>query len=176
LSNTETSNLTFSVDETAARLAHSLETIEWAVGQIPEAYTHKVPDFYEADEWGVAMNLAHLIVYDEGIANPILGDLAKGGDGLGSTKSHLEHWFAQDALDIADQPIDHLMSRFADGHRCQIEIAESFSDEAFNQPATLLFADGSGMRSGGWIATKTFQHAWEHGNAILRMELFAPRS
>jgi hypothetical protein len=25
------------------------------------------------------------------------------------------------------------------------------------------------------VATKTFQHTWEHGNAILRVALFAPR-
>ena len=26
-----------------------------------------------------------------------------------------------------------------------------------------------------WVATKTFQHTWEHGNAILRVALFTPR-
>ena len=176
MSGTSSVSTTFRVDDTALRLAQSLETIEWAVSQIPEAYMHKVPDFYDEGEWSVAMNLAHLVVYDEGIANPILGDLAKGGDGVGSTKSHLEQWFAQDALDIADRPVDELMARFADGHRRQVEIVSTFSDEAFNKPATPLFADGSGLRSAGWIATKTFQHAWEHGNAVLRMALFAPRS
>ena len=176
MSGSRSANLTFRVNDTALRLAQSLETIEWAVSETPEAYTHKVPDFYHEGEWGVAMNLAHLIVYDEGIANPILGDLAKGGDGVRSTKSHLEQWFAQDALDIADRPVHELMARFADAHRRQADVVNSFSDEAFNKPATPLFADGSGMKSAGWIATKTFQHAWEHGNAILRMALFAPRS
>jgi hypothetical protein len=40
---------------------------------------------------------------------------------------------------------------------------------------TPLFTRGETMRAPGWIATKTFQHTWEHGNALLRLALYAPR-
>lgn len=28
--------------------------------------------------------------------------------------------------------------------------------------------------SAGWVAAKTFQHTWEHGNFLLRVALFSP--
>ena len=57
------------------------------------------------------------------------------------------------------------------------EIVESAPVELFNDPKTMLW---SGRNAGrphplSWVATKTFQHTWEHGNSILRVALFAPR-
>jgi hypothetical protein len=95
----------FSVRETAGRLRQSLETVEWAVRRIPPAYSHEMPEGMVADEWSAAMNLAHLIVYDEEIANPVLASLAEGGDAVGATKSHLEQWFQPEAEAMAPDPI-----------------------------------------------------------------------
>lgn len=164
----------FSVQETADRLRQSLDTVEWAVSRIPSAYTHRLPEGSPTGEWSAAMNMAHLIVYDEEIANPVLAALADGGDAVGATKSHLEQWFQPDAEAIASDPILALAGRFASAHKRHIEIVESFSDERFNTPVTPLFTRGETLRAPGWIATKTFQHTWEHGNALLRLALFAP--
>ena len=166
----------FSVRDTADRLRQSLDTVEWAVGWIPPSYTHEIPEGTSPGEWGAAMNLAHLIVYDEEIANPVLASLAEGGDGVGATKSHLEQWFQPEAEAMAPDPIAALAGRFATAHKRHIEIVESFSDERFNTPVTPLFTRGETLRAPGWIATKTFQHTWEHGNALLRLALFAPRA
>lgn len=164
----------FSVRETADRLKQSLSTVEWAVARIPSAYTHAMPADTPPGEWNAAMNLAHLIVYDEEIANPILAALAEGTDGVGATKSHLEQWFQPNAEAMAPDPIEALVQRFGATHRRQIEIVESFTEERFNTPVTPLFTRGETLRAPGWIATKTFQHTWEHGNALLRLALFAP--
>ncbi len=168
----------FDPNETAQRLSESLATIEWAVSAIPPRFTHELPDFYPEGEWGVAMNLAHLVVYEEEIANPVLAALAAGGDGVGSVRSAMEGWFLNDALAIAGEPIDALLGRLKAARGRQIEMVESFAAERFNAPMTPLWASGrhgTPPHSAGWVATKTFQHTWEHGNAVLRMALFAPR-
>jgi hypothetical protein len=72
-----------------------------------------------------------------------------------------------------------IMARLRPARARQIEIVESFDRERFNEPLTPLWS-GSGRYGGplhppGWVATKTFQHTWEHGNAVLRVALFAPR-
>jgi hypothetical protein len=134
----------FSVRETADRLRQSLDTVEWAVRRIPPAYTRDMPDGSPTGEWSAAMNLAHLIVYDEEIANPVLASLAEAG----ATKSHLEQWFQPEAEAMAPDPIAALAGRFATAHKRHIEIVESFSDGRFNTPVTPFFTRGETLRAG----------------------------
>lgn len=149
------------------------------MAQIPEAWTHALPVFYSQDEWTVAMNMAHLTIYDEWIANPVLKSLAGGGDGVGVTKSSSESWFFDDAKALSAEPLSVLRERLRSAREEQAVIVESFSDDRFNTRITPLWSTGGHggpPHSPGWVATKSFQHAWEHGNAVLRMALFAPRA
>jgi hypothetical protein len=171
----------FDLTQTASRLRESVATVEWAVERIPEEWTHALPDTLPTDSWTVAMNLGHLIVYDELIAMPVLKALADGGDGTnvtfgGRSGSSMprEDWFLNDSRDLSVLPTGELVARLRTARDAQATMVESFSDDQFNARVTPLFGQGK-KHSAGWIATKTFQHTWEHGNAILRMALFAPR-
>ncbi len=148
-----------------------MTVIKWAAAMIPAAWTHEPP---EPGTWSVAMNVAHLVVYEEEISLPVLTGLADGGDGVGSVRSALEQWFLKDAEAIADQPLAGLVTRLVAVRRRQIDVVNRFSAEDFSRPVTPLFGGPTALKSPGWVATKTFQHTWEHGNAILRMALFAP--
>jgi hypothetical protein len=168
----------FDADETASRLRESLRSVEWAASLIPEAYTRAMPDFAAPDEWHAAMNLAHLVVYEEEISYPVLKHLAEGGDGVGATKSAIEQWFYNDAVALSSQPMGELVRRLSDVREKQIVLIEVCAPERLNERVTPLFGTGrhgTGPHSLGWVATKTFQHTWEHGNALLRLALFAPR-
>lgn len=169
----------FSIEGTAGRLRESLETIEWAVGQLPEPWHHAVPDFYAEGEWHAAMNLAHLTVYEEQLANPVLEALARGEDGVGSVRSGMESWFYGDSVAASGEPLAALMDRFRTAREREIGIVESFAKERFNEPVCPLWGGtgrhGAALQPAGWVATKTFQHSWEHGNALLRLALFVPR-
>ncbi len=168
----------FDVGETAKRLRGSLETVEWALSMVPVKYTHSLPDFYPPEDWTVAMNVAHLTIYDERIAIPLLKSLAAGGDGVGVVKSLGESWFYDDAKALSVEPLSVLGPRLRSARGDQAAVVESFSDDSFNARVTPLWATGrhgNPPHSPGWIATKSFQHTWEHGNAVLRMALFAPR-
>jgi Xaa-Pro aminopeptidase len=169
---TPDSRAAFSVTDTIQRLQDSLATLEWAVYAVPRDWTHQPP---EPDAWSVAMNLAHLVVYEEEISAPILAALAEGSDGVGSVKSAMEVWFLKDAQAIADRPVAELVERLRAVRKREAETVGAFNEAAFNRPATPLFGGPQSLRAPGWVATKTFQHTWEHGNAILRMALFAPR-
>ena len=166
----------FSVDETTARLRSSLATVQWAVAQVPAKWTHVIPDYYPPDAWSVAMNLAHMCVYEEGIAAPMLAALAAGGDGTGAIKSAREE-FLTGATELSKAPVVDILRRLTVCREEQIAVLEGYDQGRFNEPVTSAWATGqhgSAPHSAGWVATKTFQHTWEHGNAILRMALFAP--
>jgi hypothetical protein len=168
----------FSVSETVERLRGSLATIEWAVERVPDKWTHALPDFYPGDAWSVAMNLAHMTIYEEEISGPVLRALAAGGDGLGAARSRREDWFLNDAVALSHAPVSEIMRRLVAGRADQIASVAGYDEDRFNAPVTPLWASGrhgAPPHSAGWVATKTFQHTWEHGNAILRMALFAPQ-
>ncbi|MEX1253214.1 MAG: DinB family protein [Dehalococcoidia bacterium] len=170
--------LAFDIKETTTRLSDSLRTIEWAVSLVPEQWTHRLPEHYPADAWSVAMNIAHLVTYEEGLAAPMLEALAAGCDGTDVVASADER--LADAVAIADQPLDALMARLRSARGRQIEVVKDFPAERFSAPLTPLWGRhyplyGDHLHSAGWVASKTFQHTWEHGNAILRVALYAPR-
>jgi len=151
-------------------------TVQWAVAQVPERWTHAIPDYYPEDAWSVARNLAHMAVYEEGIAAPMLRDLAVGGDGAAAMRSPREE-FLTGATELSREPVEDIQHRLSVCRGEQIAIIGGYDEERFNAPATSAWASGqhgTPPHSAGWVATKTFQHTWEHGNAILRMALFAP--
>jgi hypothetical protein len=172
---TTTPGVAFRIEETVARLRDSLATLEWAAAMIPGRWTHTLRESYPPDAWSAAMNLAHLVVYEEQVAAPVLEALAAGGDGASATRSAMESWFLKDAEAIAGEPVPALLQRLRSARARQIATIESFDEARFNTPVCALWgASHSGpLRPAGWIAAKTFQHTWEHGNAILRVALFA---
>jgi len=142
-----------------------------------ETLSHDQPDFYAPGEWNVAMNLAHLVVYEERIAVPVLEALVTGSDGVGATPSSREDWFFNDAVALSRDEVGVMVERLRKARVRQIEIVEAYDAERFNGAVTPLWSSGrhgAAPHSAGWVATKTFQHTWEHGNAILRLVLFAP--
>jgi len=76
----------FGVDETITRLRDSLATIEWASSMIPVRWTHDAPPTAAPGAWNVAMNLAHLVTYEEQLALPVLRAMAQGSDGEGTVR------------------------------------------------------------------------------------------
>src|SRR5438552_1593959 len=95
----------YRVEEVAAHLAGSLRTVEWAVAQVPEQWHHRSPGgvspVFPADTWGAAMNLAHLTVYEERVAAPVLEALAVGGDARDAVPSSGEGWLLREAEEVA---------------------------------------------------------------------------
>ena len=94
-----------SAQDTARRLTDSFRSVEWAVSIVPPQWTHALPDYYGPNDWTVAMNLAHLVVYEEKFATPLLEALAAGDDGEGAVPSPGEGWLLRDATAIASEPV-----------------------------------------------------------------------
>jgi hypothetical protein len=169
----------YSTAEVARRLREALETIEWAVNEIPEKYHHDLPDFYAPDDWHAAMNLAHIVVYEEQLANPVMEALLAGGDGVGAVRSGMEAWFYGDSVTASAEPLAALLDRYRAAREQGIAVIKSFTAERFNDRICPLWqgspVHGRSLQPPGWVAMKTVQHSWEHGNALLRLALFAPR-
>src|SRR5262245_37925029 len=77
--------------EAERQLGDSLALLERFVGGARAAADHPAVAS-RTDRWGVAMNLAHLAVYEERVAAPVLEALADGGDGRGAVASAGEGW------------------------------------------------------------------------------------
>jgi hypothetical protein len=167
----------FTVADVARRLRDSLADIEFGVSLVPAEWTHVFPP-PPADAWSVAMNLAHLVVYEEELGNPILSSLARGGDGTDAVRPNMPAWWEPDAKALSGEPLDALLSRLRAARSRHVDLVESFDDTSFNTAVCPVFGarwrEGA-LHSPGWIASKTWQHTWEHGNAVLRVALFAPR-
>lgn len=170
---------TFDQAETIQRVRSSFETVAWAARMVPADFTHTLMPGLPDDAWTVAMNLAHLVMYDEGIALPILESLAAGEDGTTRVRTTNENWFYNDAVALSSEPVEAMLTRLEASRARQCELVAGFAAADFNRRWAKVFGSGvhgNAPHSPAWITTKTFQHTWEHGNAVLRAALFSPRA
>ena len=162
------------------QLDESMATLEWAVSLVPEGWSHRAPDgkmSSEEDAWSVSMNLAHLVLYEERLPTAVLESLVAGGNGL-TGLSREPSAFEEAAVALAAVPLVEILERLREARAKEFALAASFSDSAWVLPATKAwggFGYGPGLWSPARVLAKSFQHTWEHGNAILRVALFAPR-
>lgn len=135
--------------------------------------------FAAGDGWSVAQNLAHLAIYEERLGAPLLEDLACGGDGTGiGLSTPREDQFLAEWESLAQKPIETILARLHAARARHVAALMSFTEARFNAPVTTFFPPAYGRERypAGWVAAKTVQHTWEHGNTVLRVALFAPRT
>lgn len=167
--------LVFAPDEVARLLDESLAALTWALGKVPERL-HATPPRHAPGKpapWSVALNLAHMAVYEERLAGPVLADMAAGGDGSGAAPSGAEDWFERGAEDLSRELVAAIVARLHAARHGQIESVRRFTATHFNTPATPLWGGRQGpLQSAGWVAAKTIQHTWDHGNMVMQAALF----
>jgi hypothetical protein len=165
------------IDDVIRRLRDSLADLEFGLAQAPARWHHALPPggagLWPPNAWTVAMNLAHLTIYEESMALRVLRSFEPGFDPAGERRGGDESWFYNDALALSAGPIEAMLSRLRSARRQQIDLVESLGETRLNSGVTPLWPEPE--HTAGWVATKTFQHTWEHGNAILQVALFAPR-
>ncbi len=163
----------YAINDVVRRLRDSLSDLEFGLARSPEQWHQALPPELPADAWTVAMNLAHLTIYEESVALRLLGSFDPAFDPAGERRGGDEAWFYNEALALSAESIEAMLSRLRAARLGQIEIVETLGEERINSGVTPLWPDPE--HTAGWVATKTFQHTWEHGNAILQVALFAPR-
>jgi hypothetical protein len=168
----------FDPAETIRQLEESLRLLEQAVAAAPERW-HRLAPGEEAppDFWGVAMNLAHLAIYEERIAAPVLEALADGGDAADAIRpGATADWEEREAAELSREPIGRILERLRAARERQVAALGRIPDERFDVPATPLWAGvrDTALKSPAWVAAKTVQHTWEHGNSVLQIALFHP--
>ncbi len=163
------------------RLDESMATLEWAVRLVPDEWTHRAPTGRMSSEdgaWSVAMNLAHLCLYAERLPIPVLESILAGEDGVSGTWFGEPSPFEKAAIELAAAPLPAILQRLQTARSRHVDLALSFPESAWALPTTKAWG-GNGYGPAAWsparVIAKTFQHTWEHGNAILRVALFAPR-
>ena len=165
------------IDDVIRRLRDSLADLEFGLDQAPARWHHTLPPesagLWPRNTWTVAMNLAHLTIYEETMALRVLRSFEPGFDPAGERRGGDESWFYNDALALSGEPIEAMLSRLRSARRQQIDLVQSLGETRLNSGVTPLWPEPH--HTAGWVVTKTFQHTWEHGNAILQVALFAPR-
>jgi hypothetical protein len=167
-------SIAFSLERTLALLRDSLATFEYGLERVPGQWLDQraAPGL-----WSIARNVAHLAIYEEVLAAPALEDLARGGDGRavapGVPRSQAEFDLIESELEAR---IEEALMRLRSARQRQVAAVESFVEDSFNRASCILWARGPiAAHSPGWVAMKTVQHTWEHGNVVLQAMLFAPR-
>jgi hypothetical protein len=165
------------IDDVIRRLRDSLADLEFGLAQAPTRWHHTLPPesagLWPRSTWTVAMNLAHLTIYEESMALRVLRSFEPGFDPAGERRGGDESWFYNDALALSAEPIEAMLSRLRSARQQQIDLVASLGEGRLNSGVTPLWPEPH--HTAGWVVTKTFQHTWEHGNAILQVALFAPR-
>ena len=181
MSGPESQLFTYSVTETSKMLQESLNLLKWVIEKVPKDWHRRSPKDeirgLRGDDRSVAVHVAHLIVYETDLANPVLNELANGRDGTNIAKSGSMSWRIPKIIELSENPIDKLLEELRRARATHIEIVNGFDDERFNRPMTSIWStggDGTKLESPGWVATKTVQHTGEHTNTIFRFALFAP--
>jgi DinB family protein len=157
----------FTVDRAAREHAEAQSALAWAIQLIPADLAARTP---RSGGWSVAANLAHLVVYEERIAVPVLEAAVRREDGAGSVPSGDEDWLARDSETLAKDPFREIVARYRASALRHAELLTSFDDASFNVPWCSLWSeplDGA-LVSAGWVAKKSLQHTWEHGHTVIR--------
>jgi len=155
-----------SVERALSEHAAAQEALAWAIPLITVEAAARAP---VRGGWSVAQNLAHLVVYEELIALPILGASLRHEDGARYVRSFSEDWFAPESESLATAAFPQLLTRYDMGERRHAELLAQFDDEKFNTPLCSAWpVPGGRLVSAGWVAKKSLQHTWEHGNVLLR--------
>jgi hypothetical protein len=177
---TNSANPWFGVEDTQGRLQSSLDALEWGLSLVAERWIRQPP---REGDWSVATNLAHIAVYEERIAAPVLESVRDGGDGTNVSgldsegevvPSGGEDWFDAETAALAVESLEVMMERLRQARYRQIVAVGELTEDRLNK-AVVPFWGRSPLHSAGWVAAKTFQHTLEHGNSILRVALFSPK-
>ena len=87
-----------------------------------------------------------------------------------SRRDYEDLWHA-----LAKSSMDDIAERLTSARHRQIDAISAMDEATFHARSTTLWQELSpDGHSAAWVAAKTFQHTWEHGNSILRFALFAP--
>ncbi|MBS1789690.1 MAG: DinB family protein [Acidobacteria bacterium] len=173
-------NLRFSVARIAAELRDSLQQLEWVVGLIPANWHYRQPNgqirgLSDEKNRSPAVHIAHLALYEELLANPVLAELSEGRDGTRVASSGHVSWMLPQVEALAQQPLSEILERLRHARAEHIRIVQRFDDASFNRPLTRLWSTGESktrLESAGWAAAKTVQHTGEHANMLFRFALF----
>lgn len=163
--------------EAERQLRESLRVLELAVAHAPQRWHRPAEEDAPADFWGVAMNLAHLTVYEERIAAPVLEALADGGDAADAVRpGATADWEEREAAALSREPVGRILARLRAARERQTAALRRIPDERFAVPATPHWARvrSTALKSPAWVAAKTVQHTWEHGNSVMQIALFHP--
>jgi hypothetical protein len=170
----------------ADQLASTAQAIEWAVGLVPAARQFEVPPHPKHPkvtpgfktyfgEWSAARLLYHLLHYEEQYALPTMKHWLGGEHppaDLITPDSEAEAQAWAQAME-AGTPFDSLLELFRAVRGEQIGLVQSIPEAAREQERV---DTEFGRVSAAYAVTKTIQHTFEHGDAILRNALYWDRT
>ncbi len=160
----------YRLDMLRTQLGASIDALRFYLDLVPGALL--VDPVIPGHDWGVKMQLAHLAVYEDQLAAPVLDAMAEGANGREAAPSGSEDWFRRDAQALSGKGLSHILRTLRTARARQLQALERFDQDSFNRPLTPLWGE---LQPAGWVAAKTVQHTWEHGTPIMQTALFALR-
>jgi hypothetical protein len=74
---------------------------------------------------------------------------------------------------LSDAPLEEILDRLRVARQRQVDALRAMTDERFETATTTRWRS-QGARPAAWVAAKTLQHTWEHGNSVMQIALFYP--
>lgn len=147
------------------QLGASADAFVWAYSRI-EPYRHEQlpPDANYMGTWPPARLVWHVSEYERCLVLPTMKQW------LGGEMPRADAWPDSDVAwrAVRNRSFDTLVSAFLKTRQQQIDLLDDLA--GFDWEG--LYDTGWGPRSLAWVVTKTYQHTFEHGDTLLRMNLW----
>ena len=137
----------YPLDTIRAALLGSLDVLTFSLDLVPAALL--VDPIIPGQRWGVTMQLAHLAVYEDRLAAPVLEAMAGGSDASAVAPSGSEDWLLHDAQALSRETPVAILRVLGAARERQVAAVDRFSAEAFDRPLTPLWGR---LQPAGWVA------------------------
>ncbi len=137
----------------------------WAFQEIGPALQHRLPpDPDYMGTWSPARHIWHVTEYDRDVALPSMRQW------LGDSTPDLDILPDEDIEwpKFQDRPADELVAAFLEVRQAQILLLDQLTAVDWTAPRETVW----GLQPLVMVATKTYQHTFEHGDTLLRMRLW----
>jgi hypothetical protein len=142
------------------QLAAQTEAILWAVAQVPAERLFVEPPQL-LGEWTAARQMFHLLYYDRGVALPSIS-LWWGAD-----YPTFDDYNERAAWEAWDRDMAPVLGEFRQVRARQIDLLSHATPDIWANVRKTPWGD----RTPYWVVSKTYQHATEHLNNILKIAL-----
>ena len=148
------------------QLQNSLELLKWVTTNLADHLTEEPPATYT--QWSVQRHIYHLWVYEHYVTAMMRSWLADAAAPSDDTIQEFNTLWANQATDWSKIPFDEILTRLTTVRQEQIDLIGKYTQDDWQRKMPMVWGDVSLE----WTVAKTIQHATEHTDTLMKLNLW----